>query len=179
MGISNGVKETARLGIILFTICFIAAGLLSLVNKLTASKIEIQKELEEKLALEAVIKDASNFQAVKENDEVIYYKALDDKGKIIGYVFKAKQRGYSSDIETIVGIDVKGKILAIRLLSQNETPGLGSRITESEFTDRFKNKDLKSFNEVDTITGATISSKAVIDSVKAKLEEILSKIDDS
>ncbi|MEW6170293.1 MAG: RnfABCDGE type electron transport complex subunit G [Candidatus Omnitrophota bacterium] len=170
------MKETARLGLILFTICFVAAGLLSLVNKLTASQIEIQKEKEEKRALEEVLKEANNFQVVKENNEVIYYKALDDNKKIIGYVFKARQRGYSSDIETMVGINVKGKILAIRLLSQNETPGLGSRITESEFTDRFKNKDLKSFNEVDTITGATISSKAVIDSVKQKLEEILKKI---
>lgn len=175
-GISNGVKETFRLGLILFTICFVAAGLLSVVHKLTATQIEIQKEKEEKLALEEVIPQAKNFEGVKENDEIIYYKALDQKNKIIGYVFKSKKRGYSSDIETIAGIDTKGKILAIRILSQNETPGLGSRVSEKEFTDRFKNKDLKTFNEIDTITGATISSSAVVDSVKTKLEEILEKI---
>jgi electron transport complex protein RnfG len=65
-----------------------------------------------------------------------------------------------------------GTITAIKILNQNETPGLGARIIEPEFTRQFSNKDLSALNDIQAITGATISSRAVIEAVKKKAGEI-------
>ena len=71
-----------------------------------------------------------------------------------------------------------GIISAIKILSQNETPGLGAKVVEPDFTRGFSNKKLTELNDVKAITGATISSHAVIDSVKKKAEEIRGIIKD-
>jgi electron transport complex protein RnfG len=112
------------------------------------------------------------FEAVKLNDEVVYYKAYDKDDRIVGVAFKANAKGYASNIETLAGMDQQGAITAIKIISQNETPGLGARIEERDFTSQFANRDLKGLAEVQAITGATISSKAVIDSVKQKAQEV-------
>jgi electron transport complex protein RnfG len=92
----------------------------------------------------------------------------------VGVVFKAGGKGYSSTIETLAGMLKDGRITAIKVLSQNETPGLGSRVSEPEFGAKFK--DVKDISKVQGIAGATISSRAVIDSVREKAEEVLARI---
>ena len=62
--------------------------------------------------------------------------------------------------------------LSGKILSQNETPGLGARVAEPAFTAAFGNKKASDLAGVQAITGATISSHAVIDSVKKRAEEI-------
>jgi len=74
----------------------------------------------------------------------------------------------------MAGMDVQGKITAIKVLSQNETPGLGSQVSGLSFTSRFSGKSIPDLENIQAITGATISSGAVIDSVKKKAEEIRS-----
>ncbi len=164
------MKEMVRYGFILGLICIIAAGFLAGVNTLTKSRIISQAQAEEEAGLKEVIPEGTHFEAVKSAEETIYYKAHDKEGKLIGIAFKASAKGYSSTVETLVGMLQDGTILAIKILNQNETPGLGSRVAGSEFTGQFKSK--KDLSDIQAITGATISSKAVIDSVKSKVEEI-------
>ncbi len=164
------MKEMIRYGFVLAIICIVAAGLLSGVNSLTKRKIIAQAQGEEESSLKEVVPEAVIFKPVKSGDEIIYYKAQDKEGKLIGVAFKSAGKGYSSTIETMVGMLKDGTITTIKILSQNETPGLGIRITEPSFTARFKNK--KDLSEVQAITGATISSKAVIDSVNKKAQEV-------
>jgi electron transport complex protein RnfG len=90
----------------------------------------------------------------------------------MGVVFKAKGKGYSSVIETLVGMSLSGKISAIKVVSLSETPGLGMRVTENSFCGQFDNRDALDLSQVQAISGATISSRAVIDSVSAKAGEI-------
>jgi electron transport complex protein RnfG len=90
----------------------------------------------------------------------------------MGFVFKARGKGYSSVIETLAGIFLDEKISAIKVISLNETPGLGMRVTEDKFISQFKNQDALSLSDVQAITGATISSRAVINSVMKKAQEI-------
>jgi electron transport complex protein RnfG len=170
------MKEMLRYGFILAMICIVAAGLLAGVNTLTRPKIIAQAQAEEELSLKEVMPGTEEFEAVKRGDETIYYKALDKKQKLIGVVFKAVGKGYSNEVQTMAGMLKDGTITAIKILSQNETPGLGARISEANFTGQFANK--KDLNEVEAITGATISSKAVIDSVNKKAEEIKTLIKD-
>lgn len=120
--------------------------------------------------LKGVFPEATSFEPVKNNEELIYYKAKDSTGNILGAVFMATGDGHSGNIVTLAGMLKDGTVTEIKVLFEDETPNLGSRISEAEFTDQFKNK--KDLSGVQAITGATISSQALIDSVKKKSEEI-------
>ncbi|MFH0941304.1 MAG: FMN-binding protein [Candidatus Omnitrophota bacterium] len=194
MGKNNYVKYATTLAII----CLAASGLLSVVFNLAQPKILYQQSLEEKNSLKEVFPAATSFEPVEEKDNILYYKALDKKKEALGFVFKTSKRGYSSDIVTMAGMDQNGVITYIKILSQNETPGLGSRITEVVgketfwdvllrrakitqppspwFTAQFSGKKADELDRsIDAITGATISSRAVIESVQEKAKEILKR----
>jgi electron transport complex protein RnfG len=171
------VKEMLRYGFILAVICIVASGLLAGVNVLTKTRIVAQAQVEEDSSLKEVFPEAAHFEAVKSGEEIIYYKAHDKDKRLLGAAFRASGKGYSSTIETMVGMLKDGTIKAIKILSQNETPGLGARVAEDSFTSRFSNRGMQNLNEVEAITGATISSRAVIDSVKKKAEEIKAMVD--
>lgn len=164
------MKEMIRFGLILGVICIVAAGLLAGVNSLTKPRILAQALAEENAGLKEVLPEANTFEAVKEKEEIIYYRGYDKNSKFVGVAFKATGKGYSSVIETLVGMLKDGKIIAIKILSQNETPGLGSRITESSFINQFKR--INDLSRVQAITGATISSRAVINTVEKKASEV-------
>jgi electron transport complex protein RnfG len=166
------MKEMIRYGFILALICAVAAGLLAGVNELTRAKIAAQAYAEEQSALKEVMPQAAKFTEVRSGEETLYYKALDNQDKVLGFVFKAGAKGYSSVIQTLAGIFPDGKISAIKVVSQNETPGLGMRVIESKFTGQFSNQDSLNLSGVQAITGATISSRAVMNSVMKKAQEI-------
>ncbi len=116
-----------------------------------------------------VLPEAASFEPVKSGAEIFYYRALDKDGKLIGAVFKTQSRAIS-DIETLVGMLKDGTITAIKVLSQKESRGYGSRIATPEFSDRFRN--VKDISKVQAITGATVSSRAVIESVRIKAAQV-------
>lgn len=164
------MKEMIRYGSTLALICVIAAALLAGMNALTKPKIIAQAQAEEEAGLREVLPEARHFEAVKSGDEVLYYKAHDADGRLIGAAFKATGKGYSSNIETMVGMLKDGTISAIKVLSQNETPGLVTQVALPGFTGQFKGA--KDMSGIQAITGATISSSAVIRSVEKKAQEI-------
>jgi Na+-translocating ferredoxin:NAD+ oxidoreductase subunit G len=168
------MKEMARYGLILAVICVVAAGLLAAVNSLTGPKILAAALAEEQTGLKEVMPLAVKFTEVKSktDNKVLYYNAFDNQGKLIGFVFKAGGKGYSSVIETLVGMFLDGKISAIKVMSLNETPGLGMRVAEKGFTVQFSSQDSADLSSVEAITGATISSRAVMNSVMQKAKEI-------
>lgn len=166
------MKEIVRYGLILALICTIASGLLAGVNYLTKARIIAEAKQEEEASLKEVVPGGQHFELVKSGEEVIYYKVHNKEGKLMGFAFKVQAKGYSSLIETMVGMTQGGTITAIKILSQNETPGLGNRIAEPSFTSRFTNRNVQGLSEVQAISGATISSRAVIDSVKKRAAEI-------
>src|SRR4030042_3294138 len=120
-----------RYGITLALICLAASASLAIVNSFTKAKILAQGLSEEEASLKEVFPEAANFEAVKSGNEVVYYKALDKDNKIIGAVFKASAKGYSSTIETMAGLTPDAQITAIKVVSQNETPGLGAQVAEA------------------------------------------------
>ncbi len=165
------MKQMIKYGLTLATICMIATGLLAVVNSFTKAQIEAQAQTEQANSLKEVMPDASRFEPVKTKEEIDYYKAYADNNTLLGTAFKASAKGYSSLIETLVGMKTDGTIIAVKILAQNETPGLGTRTTEPAFTGQFKNQNINNL-QVQAITGATISSKAVIGSVMKKGMEI-------
>lgn len=152
---------------VLTIICVIAGFLLGLTYNLTADKIKYQAEKAENDALKSVLPNALDFS----KDSVVSYKGLDSEGQIIGFAYLGEGKGYSSTIRVMIGTDTGGQIVGIKILSQQETPGLGTRITDPNFQEQFS---MKSIDRVDTITGATISSRAVIEIVRKAYEEGIS-----
>lgn len=112
-----------------------------------------------------------------------------EDGTVVGWALVAAEPGFADEIRLIFGWDAKEKrILALKVLSQKETPGLGDEIQAPGFTKRFTGRaaPVKAVKrgagtgaptEVDTITGATISSRAVIRIVNHALEAWGPKID--
>lgn len=172
-----------RYGLILLLICFCASLVLSVTYKFTRNRIEAQAITEEKGALDDVFPGASDFSEEKMQEETYYIARKDNK--VLGYIIRAKNKGYASTINMLVGCDPKGVIQGIKILSQEETPGLGAKINEIRygedkpwFLQQFEGKksqelDLKN---IQAITGATISSSAVLEGVKKSVNEFLLKI---
>ncbi len=120
----------------------------------------------------------------------IGYRNSDTTG-VIGYAFKAFGSGYSSVIETMVSVDTSGVIKKIRIISQKETPGLGARCVEDQpvnpkkkqwTTQQFTGKTVdqlkvdKDGGPIVSITGATITSRAITNSIREKMSELLPQL---
>jgi len=165
------MNEAIKLGITLMSITLIASLALALTNHYTAPQIEMQKELAIKESLNRVI-TADSF-----SEKNGYYDAYDKDGKLIGRVLKVEVAGYSSIINALAGIDLGNKITGIDIVSQQETPGLGANIEKESFLEQFIGKTKeemkikKDNGEIDGVTGATISSRAITDGVKKMIEE--------
>jgi len=172
------MKEVVRYGTTLALVCLLASASLAVMNSLTKSKIIAQAQAEEGAGLKEVLPQAASFTPVKKEDEILYYKALDKEGNFIGIAFKASAKGYSSIVETLAGMNKDGTINAIKVISQEETPGLGARVSEPSFTDQFKQKNVEGLSRVQAVTGATISSRAVSESVMKKAQELKGLIKD-
>lgn len=172
-----------RYGFILMTICLAAALVLSFTYKITQARIQEQIVEEELLALKGIFPQADNFKPDTLGEQK-YYKA-ESQGKLIGYVVKITAKGYSSDIEMLAGVNLQGVMQGIEVISQNETPGLGAKITEVKqgeknpwFLKQFEGKPANdlSLDNIDAITAATITSEAVVKAVREKVEDFLAKI---
>ena len=165
------MKDIMRFSIVLLFICIISALLLAFIFDIAEPRIQEQRRLEEKRAIEGVLPQMPETIEKIQDQDLVFYKAYDIQFNLIAYVFIAKGYGYSSDIRTVVSLTPEGNIIEAKILEQLETPGIGSQITEKDFLGQFKDKRFDA--EFDTITGATISSTAVIDSIKAKAREVL------
>ena len=169
------MREIVKYGLVLSIICLIATSFLAFVYSFTKPKIIERQNMEFQKSLRELFSDAKNFELISFDDDS-YYKVYDIDNNLLGIAFKTKSKGYSGEIEVLVGIREAGDIVGIKIISQNETPGLGSRITEKNFLEQFIGKNASNLSEVETITSATISSRAVIKSVENKGREILNLI---
>jgi electron transport complex protein RnfG len=109
-----------------------------------------------------------------EGDSLDIYPAKKD-GKIIGYAVNTyTNKGFSGFISLMAGFKPDGTIINISVLTQKETPGLGTKMTDPGFKDQFNDKNPGEFQlkvkkdggPVDAITAATISSRAFCDAVQ-------------
>lgn len=199
------MSNLARLSIILAIVTAIAAFVLAEIYTITKPKIELQKKAKIRDALQKVLPEAGDISPVarevpvKDDEgnilytkqEVDFYKgyAREDTNKIISYAFKASGKGYSSVIETMVGIDTTGQIRKIEIISQQETPGLGAKCEESEpfegdhwSTRQFQGKTIdqlkvdKDGGPIVSITGATITSRTITNSIRDRMKELLPQL---
>ncbi len=169
-------RELIKYGVLLMGVCAVSGLLLSGVYKLTEKRIEEQKILEEKLANQEVLPEATSFEKEIRKREAVEIGLKD--GKKIGEVYSITTRGYSGEIKLKVGVDLRGEITGVKILESQETPGLGAKIKGKKFLEQFigKTKDnlylkkKKLSGEIDSITGATISSSAIVEAIRERFK---------
>ncbi len=190
-------RKTVRVARIVVSICFVAllaGGLLGLVYAVTKKPIEETEEKRKQESYHAVMSEATDFT---ESDSVDNYnKALEKQGvegvtlntrveakagdKVIGSIWVVtSHEGYAGDIRMAVGIQ-DGKVTGVEMLKIGETTGLGMEARDNPaFTAQYVDKNAEQFvvvktepegeSEIQAITGATITSKAVTKAVNAAL----------
>jgi len=180
------MKESMiRMIIVLGTICFASGFGLAMVYEITKEPIAYQKKLEVIRSLTAVLPgmdiDPDNqFRDMtgKDGDPVRVFRSEDDDG-VAGVAFQViAPDGYSGNIYIMMGVLPDGTLGGIEILSHAETPGLGSPITEESWKGTFRGRSLdntdlrvkKDGGDIDQMTGATISPRAVTGAVKKGLE---------
>ncbi len=182
------MKNIIKLSLILGCFCAAAAFSLAGVNKITRPRIEMERKRAINEALKFVLPGS---EVIKENnvpDGKKYYSGFateDTTQTPAGYAFITYGQGYSSRIQTMVGINNDGVIEEISILFQQETPGLGAKATEIRpgektpwFQQQFAGKspsDIKvdkDDGEIVSITGATITSRTIANSIREEFKKL-------
>jgi len=171
------MNQYARMIIVLMVISIASGAVLALSYEVTNPTILEQARQKLEQSVLTVIPGATKMEQVQKEDMMIYM-GLDDQGNRKGISFKATGSGFDGPIEIMVGYNPgEGKLLGIEILSMSETPGLGARIKEEAFTNQFKGKSADdkfiAKEDVQAISGATISSTAVANAIKISLDKIV------
>lgn len=151
--------------VVLLVICITVGLLLGVTNHFTAPIIA---EAERRAANEGrfeLLSDADDFEQIEYTGDGIvdFYKAVNGAG----YVITATANGYGGAFSVLVAFDADGNIAGIKIGSNNETVGVGSKVANPEFTEQFKGMPAENFtiSDIAAISGATISSGAVTNAV--------------
>jgi electron transport complex protein RnfG len=183
------MTSTARMVLVLAGICCVAGLALAGVYEITKEPIAYQKKLDIIRSLEAVLPgsgidpDAFFLEMTREDGEQVkVYRAKGEEGQVAGAAFQVvAPDGYSGKIFIMMGVRPEGVLGGIEILSHAETPGLGSLIEKEEWKGLFRGISLETTNfkvkkdggDIDQITGATISPRAVTGAVEKGLKWFL------
>lgn len=175
---------SAHMIIVLTVVCLLSGLSLVYMNQYAEPLIKINAEKATQEAIFKVLPDVKNVETIERGERVIF-KGLNEEGELVGYAFVAEGSGYQGIIKIMVGIDSElGKLTGIDILESVETPGLGAKITEDNFKGQFsgvsvlpaidyvKGKKPENPNEIQTITGATVSSRSVVNILNATIKEV-------
>lgn len=186
------MRDTIKLSLFLLLVAGVAGAGLSYVNGLASPLIEKQI-LQNKIDS---FKEVYPRSDKVENESATYLKEPHDPalkevniayrgGDPAGIIYAVETKGYSGPISILAGFDIAtGKITAIKVLNQRETPGLGAKAKESFFQDRYKDKNAAAAlevtktvptreNQIQAITASTITTKAVTKGVNAAREHFI------
>lgn len=192
---SNGKQEKKesdlKLIIVLTLVCAISGAVLTAVAKLTEEPIAKTKKEIKLGAIRGVLPEVANdldkdmksvkFEYNGKEETFNVYPGKDKDSNPVGYAVESvSHKGYAGDIEVTVGVLPDGSIKAIKIVKQNETPGLGTKVESEDFQKQFIGKTLSNFKfkvkrdggDVDAITAATISSRAVSEALEKALKAV-------
>jgi len=153
--------------LVLTMICLVVSTALALVNSITYPIISAAAVERAEASMIEKIPHAAGFEMIEfDHDDGIpstireIYRTTND----VGYIFIAAVSGFSGDIVVICGIDPDGLIIASSTLSHTETQGIGTILEKESFLEPFEGLDNR-LDGIDTVTGATISTRAYIQAI--------------
>lgn len=141
--------------------------------------IAIKNNIErERKARQAILPAAASFQEM--GVEHGWYEGKSVSDELVGYVLQTSERGYGGSIRISLGVDKDLKIITYKITGHNETPGLGDKAKKPKFKDQFKDRSMdqlkltkrKEAGKINAITGATITSKAVVKAIEKALVKL-------
>lgn len=181
----------------LFLITLVSGLALSYVYEITKAPIAEQGVQKTLKANQAVFEEASSFETDEELMKLVadtdlialnadyagvtiddISKAYNSANEVIGYNIKVStSAGYKDGITVVIGYSLDGVINGVQMLSISETAGLGMKAKEPEFLNQYVDKNVEQFtvtktgaasdDQIDAISGATITSKAVTNAINA------------
>ncbi len=158
----------------LFSICALAAMGLAWVHDAYAEGTSGNQAKERTEALQKIFPSADRFETVDKG--YTKYEVAYMGGERIGGAFYTEGKGYGGPMQVMVGIDSRGKVLEVLLLSHKETLGLWTNQADQEFRAQFRGKNgpfiLRRDNpegNLDGVTSATVTCRAIIGAVEEAL----------
>jgi electron transport complex protein RnfG len=191
--------EIIKMSLFLFVVCAVAATALAFTDKVTKKRIAANKARVESEARDAVLgatkdKVASVLEHTVElgGETITVFEYKDEAKARLAFVLKGTGGGFGGDVDFVLGVDPAGKVLGVRVISHQETPGLGTKVTEVKAGKENKawlsrlagltadevalTKDDPK-GKVDAITGVTISSRAMTEGVQGLLKQLMQKVE--
>ena len=179
--------------IALALIAAIAGVALSGVFSMTKDTIEEQEALQQAMAYKEVCPEATSFAFSEKAQEVLgeegadvegahinlCYVGKNDAGEDVGYALSVTSKGFGGDVVMALGLNPEGAVTGLTFTSISETAGLGMKATEPAFRDQFTGKsgqltlvkgEAGGDAEISAITGASVTSNAVISGVNAAMK---------
>lgn len=161
-------------------VCSLGVGV---VNQVTAEPIRVANEQKVEVALQSVLPEFERLELKQIENAGIsldLYTAY-SSDKVVGYAARSgSNSGYAGLVELIMGVAPDGELLGVEVTKQNETPGLGAKITEEDniLISAIKGKNLNEYElvvakdggNVDALTGSTITSRAYLEAVELGFE---------
>lgn len=181
------MKEFLKITSILTIVCVICAFLLSLTFGLAKEKIAFNSRKTIENAIAKLAPWAMRVEMLSLDDNVVY-NLFDGKNILKGYALIAEGDGYQGKIKILAILNVTlTQIEGIEIIQSVETPGLGARIGDDFFKNQFKQlkilpqiecikADTKKENQIVAISGATVSSRAVVNILNRHIVEIKKEI---
>ncbi len=169
------MREIIKLSVTLAIVGILSALLLTGVYNVTDPIIRERQEEEYRQALEQYFPDFASFES--EEIDGTYFDLIYDEGEnLIGIMAIIEQQGYDGTITFNLAVGSEGEIVGLRVVSHTETPGIGDVITTDSFIEQFIGKDIEdeiaAGVDVDAISGATISTVAIINAVRREMAVI-------
>jgi len=172
-----------KLTAILFVIAAATALLLGLVNFITADRIEELKAEKTAQALLAVMPEGGEYEFntvpyTGTNASVAaVYEVLGTDGAQCGYVVETIVSGSQGNIDMVVGLDMNKAITGLSIIEMKETSGMGTKANEVDWRAQFVGADSelavnKDGGTIDAITGATVTSRAVVNGANIALATV-------
>ena len=157
----------------LLAICLVCSGLLAGVYALTKAPIDAAAKAKNEAAIKEVLPESAVTIEEERTVELdgqtyVYNLAYDAKGEVVGCAINVAPVGFGGPIVIKVGFDSDGVIWNTKVLSQAETPGLGAKCVEADFSEQFQGFNpaagklsvKKDGGDIDAITASTITSRA-------------------
>lgn len=166
----------------LLMVCLVSAGLLAGVYELTKADIALAEKNKQENALKGVLPEFDTIKTDSIEGAPVFKAFKDDK--YVGVATIASAMGFSDQIIIMVGLDKANNIVNYEVLSQKETPGLGTKCVDwfkNQINGKSIDTDFKvkqDGGDVDAITAATISSRAFLNAVEKASETLLQEEDD-
>lgn len=166
------MKDTIKLIVVLTLICAISSALLAAVFRVTEKPIAMAREQRILQAAAKVMPAGLPMPEKVEINQTTFFVAKKD-GKVQAVATEGRSdKGYSGNIVLMIGMSSDGKLISYEVIQATETPGLGTKMTSDSFKKPLLGRPLtsewkvkKDGGDVDAITAATISSRAVLDCI--------------